>query len=154
MEKTYTLEEIVRLLKNVQSKKCRSKAMNRTVALQEALKEEQRLLEIKKTLETSPKTKNLDIDSMTLVEINKEIKNVQSKKCLAKFMDRKERQLEMIELEERLKVKRAEIAPKEQQVKVRTKLEIIDMIKTLETLKTKESKAQIEILKQVLNIQA
>ena len=69
-------------------------------------------------------------------------------------MDRTERQLEMIELEEQLKAKRAEIAPKEQATKVRTKLEIIAKIEELKLLKTKEAKAQIEILQYVLTIQA
>lgn len=149
-----SLEEVIRLLKNVQSKKCRSKAMGRKVELEKALVEEARLLAIKATLETEPKVKKLDIDSMSLVEINREIKNVQSKKCLAKFMDRTERQLDMIALEEQLKAKRAEIAPKEQATKVRTKLEIIAKIEELKLLDTIEAKAQIEILQYVLTIQA
>lgn len=149
-----SLEEVIRLLKNVQSKKCRSKAMGRKVELEKALIEEARLLEIKMTLEVEPKVKKLDIDSMTLVEINREIKNVQSKKCLAKFMDRTERQLDMIALEETLKAKRAILVPKEQATKVRTKLEIIGKIEELKALKqTAIIKGQIEMLEYVLTIQ-
>lgn len=112
-----TPEELTRLMKNVQSKKCRSKAMGRKVEYEDSLVAEAAIKaarELQGGTTTGGRAAELpeDLSTLPLEEIIRNLKNVQSKKCMAKAMGRTEIVNNMLVLEDKLKIARDMISPK------------------------------------------
>jgi Leucine-rich repeat (LRR) protein len=137
--KGHDLEDLKQLLKNAQSKKCRAKAMNR---LEDLHKTEKIIEVIQNEISTLRPTKTIDASNMSLEEINKAIKNAQSKKCLALAMNKDASKI--IEEEEYFKKMKETMKPES------TLNKIDKMIEELKNMKqTKEVVAQIEILQKL-----
>ena len=139
--KSENQETLKRLLKNAQSKKCRSKAMNRMVEFNKTCE----IIEaIQNELKKYQKTKIVDVNQMDLADINKAIKNAQSKKCLALAMGRTEQYDKAIEDENKFLELKDKLGKQPKVNKIQVKInelkeleqteEVINQIKLLESL--------------------
>lgn len=134
-------ESLKRLLKNAQSKKCRSLAMNRTTEFDKTC---QIIEAIQNELKKYQKQKVVDINQMDLADINKAIKNAQSKKCLALAMGRTEQYNKAIEDENKFLELKDKFAKQPKINKIQVKInelkeleqteEVVNQIKLLESL--------------------
>jgi len=150
LKNTCTLEQLKdedktnleRLLKNAQSKKCRSKAMNRLEDLNKSI---EIIDAIQEQLNKFKVVKTIDINNLSLIDINKAIKNAQSKKCLAKAMNRMAIYEECIVEENRLLVVKDSIGKQPKVNKIQLKINEL-----LELKQTKAIKEQIQLLQSLL----
>ncbi len=149
-------DTVQRLINNVASKKSRSKAQGKHA---EVHKMETIDYKLKKTRKASskkpsgidPTTKEIQAVN-TVEEINRMIKNVQSKKCLAKGMQKEERYKELMELEEEMVAHRNEL--KGTSGRIRPPRELEEALNELKNIdekdQTDEIKGQIKALEYVL----
>lgn len=134
-----TPEELTRLMKNVQSKKCRSKAMGRKVEYEDSLVAEAAIKaarELQGGTTSTGRAAELpeDLSTLPLEEIIRNLKNVQSKKCMAKAMGRTEIVANMVALEDKLKIARDMISPKAGSYHMLAKGVIIAKVEELRTM--------------------
>ena len=133
-----TPEELTRLMKNVQSKKCRSKAMGRKVEYEDSLVAEAAIKAARekqggKAAGSRAAELPEDVTTLPLEDIIRHLKNVQSKKCMAKAMGRTEIVNNMLVLEEKLKTARDMISPKAGSYHMLAKGVIIAKVEELRT---------------------
>lgn len=134
--------ELERLKKNAQSKKCRSQKRNDLVSANLAITI---INAIDVELEKYKDVQIVDINLMTIDELNKKIKSIQSIKCNAKAESNTDKYNNCIVEENKLLAAKDALGKQPKINKIQVK---IDELKTLK--QTKEIKAQIELLEQLL----
>ena len=139
--KNESQDTLKRLLKNAQSKKCRSKAMNRIVDLNQSIT----IIDaIQSQLEQYKEVKVVS-SNLSLDDINKAIKNAQSKKCLAKAMSRTEIYDACIVEENRLLEIKDTMAKVPKVNKIQVKIDELKLLK-----QNKNIQEQIQLLESLL----
>lgn len=145
VEKYTSVDEVKRLIANLQNKKCLDKKKRAVgkcdnAEIEDCIKAIDKLQDVKSYLEPKKKTAMSltveEISKLTYQEVEKAIKSVQSKKTMAGYIEDEEERnrvyTEVIRQEELLKEHRYEVAPLDENV-IR-KSTINDLIRTVETM--------------------
>lgn len=143
------LENCIKELRNVQTKKCRlqnqksrkdyESQMTKLLKEEQLLKEVRNYFEPKRTFVT--KMTRSDIEQLNFDETIKAIKSIQSKKCNSQWMEDKTELENALEIEEMLLEHKKNVKPIEENVVKKSTIQ--DLIRHFESQETKVSKEYV-----------